>query len=169
MQLIKTYLYPNTIMVQFIDPSLTIGGRNRVVYNRAIKAYQGIDNPIQIVSLNQDQKPVDLTGYTLVASIQDPVNFVTVANYPVTYTNPGDDITKGRGSFVFDKGTIDGLEQRFYKLTVQQVNSVTNEAYPMYIDDNYGVPLDLQILPAFYSTMAPSPYVNESVIDAGTI
>jgi hypothetical protein len=169
MQVIKTYSYPNTVVVQFVDPTLWTGGRNRQVYSRTIKVYQGIDNPIQIVSLNQDQKSIDLTGYSLVVSIQDPVNFVTVANYPVTYTNPGDDITKGRGSFIFDKATIDSLEQRFYKLTVQQVNSITNEANPMYIDDNYGVPLDLQILPAFYSSMAPSPYINESVIDAGTI
>lgn len=169
MQLIKTYLYPNSIVVQFIDPTLWSGGRNRIVYNRAIKVYQGIDNPIQIVSLNQDQKPVDMTGYTMVASIQDPVNFVTVANYPITYTNSADDITVGRGSFVFDKNTIDSLEQRFYKLTIQQVNTTTNKTNPMYIDDNYGVPLDLQILPAFYSTMAPSPYINESVIDAGTL
>ena len=169
MQLIKTFLYPNYVVVQFIDPTLWTGGRNRQVYSRPIKVYQGIDNPIQIVSLNQDQKPIDLTGYSLVVSIQDPTNQVTVKDYAVTYTNPGDDITMGRGSFLFDQTTIDSLENRLYKLTVRQVNSTTNEAFPIYIDDNYGVPLDLVILPAFYSTAASTPLINQSVIDAGTI
>ena len=59
MQTIKAYLYPNTAEVQILDPSiLTV--RNRQVYSRPIKVYQGIDNPIQVVLRNQDQKKITL-------------------------------------------------------------------------------------------------------------
>jgi hypothetical protein len=165
MQLIKTYLYPNTIMVQFIDPSLFIGGRNRVVYNRPIKVYQGIDNPIQIVTLNQDQKSVNLTGYALQVDIQDPTNQVTVNSYAVVFSNQN----KGLGSFILDKDTIDSLEQRIYKLTVKQINTSTNAEQPLYIDDNYGVPLDLVVLPAYWSNTGGAPGVEETVFDGGTL
>jgi hypothetical protein len=166
MQLIKTYLYPNLMVVQFVDPTLRHTGRNRIVYSRTIKVYQGIDNPVQIVTLNQDQKPVDLTGYALQVDIQDPVNQLTVASYPVTFTT----ITSGQGYITLDNATISSLQQRIYKLTVKQINTNTSEASPMYIDDNYGVPLDMVVLPAYYSTTAPSVTNNtEVVVDGGSL
>ena len=142
---VKTYLYPNTAEVQVFDPTI-FTTRNRQVYSRPIKVYQGIDNPIQVLVKNQDQKSVNLTGSTVTASIQDPTNQVTVKSYPVTWAN----IMLGQGSFVFDANTINSLENRFYKLTFS-ANTAGN-VKPVYIDDNYGVPLDLEILPAYYST-----------------
>ena len=142
---VKTYLYPNTAEVQVFDPTI-FTTRNRQVYSRPIKVYQGVDNPIQVIVKNKDQKSVNLTGSTVTASIQDPTNQVTVKSYPVTWAN----IMLGQGSFVFDANTINSLENRFYKLTFS-ANTAGN-VKPVYIDDNYGVPLDLEILPAYYST-----------------
>jgi hypothetical protein len=162
MIVVKAYLYPNTVEVQVFDPSIfTV--RNSVVYSRPIKVYQGIDNPIQIIVKNQDQKPVNLTGYVLQASIQDPLNGVTVETYAVTFA----DITKGRANFTIDRATINALEQRFYKLTFKTVKTIDNTEQPLYIDDNYGVPLDLQILPAYYADTASD--TSEVIIDGGVI
>ena len=144
---VKTYLYPNTVVVQVFDPTI-FTTRNRVVYSRPIKVYQGVDNPIQVIVMNQDQKPVDLTGSSMLASIQDPTNQVTVNSYPVTWAN----IQQGQGTFVLDRATIDSLENRFYKLTFSTTVTNTDTTTPVYIDDNYGVPLDLEVLPAYYST-----------------
>lgn len=143
---VKAYLYPNTVEVQVFDPTI-FTTRNRVVYSRAIKVYQGIDNPVQVVVMNQDQKKVNLTGSSVTASIQDPVNQVTIKSYPVTWAN----IQLGQGNFTFDANTINSLEQRFYKLTFSA--NTSGNVKPVYIDDNYGVPLDLEILPAFYSNI----------------
>ena len=146
---VKAYLYPNTVTVQVFDPAIfTV--RNRVVYSRTIKVYQGIDNPIQIIFQNQDQKPVDLTGYDVLATIQDPVNQVYINQYGVTFT----DVTLGQGNFTLDNLTISGLQNRLYKLTFQTIRQVDSAMAPVYIDDNYGVPLDLEILPAYYTTQA---------------
>lgn len=164
MQTIKTYLYPNTAEVQIIDPTV-FATRNRIVYNRTIKVYQGIDNPIQVLVKNQDQKSYNLSGFALQADIQDPTNQVTVESFAVTFSN----IALGQGSFTISKETVDSLEQRFYKVTFRTINQVTNAEQPVYVDDNYGVPLDLQVLPAYYSDFAPSPGVDNSVIDGGTI
>lgn len=143
---VKAYLYPNTAEVQIFDPAI-FTTRNRQVYSRPIKVYQGIDNPIQVIVRNQDQKSVDLTGSSVTASIQDPTNQVTINSYPVTWAN----IASGQGNFTLDANTINSLENRFYKLTFS-ANTAGNVG-PVYIDNNYGVPLDLEILPAYYSNM----------------
>lgn len=148
---VKAYLVPNTVEVQVFDPSI-FTTRNRQVYSRPIKVYQGIDNPVQVIVKNQDQKKVNLTGSTVTASIQDPTNQVNIKSYAVNFSaNVGGNIQLGQGTFTFDANTINTLEQRFYKLTFSA--NTGGNVKPIYIDDNYGVPLDLEILPAFYSNI----------------
>ncbi len=142
---ILAYLYPNTAEVQIWDPSI-FSPRNRVVYSRPIKIYQGIDNPVQVVVLNQDQKPVDLTGYSLQAEIQDPLTETTAHSYTITFTNQ----SKGQGTFTVPTADVTALEQRFYWLTLKTVANVGNVARPVYVDDNWTAPLDLEVLPAYY-------------------
>ena len=161
---VKAYLYPNTAEVQVFDPTI-FTTRNRQVYSRPIKVYQGIDNPIQVIVRNQDQKGVNLTGSNMLASIQDPTNQVTVNSYPVTFT----DITRGLGSFVLDRETIDGLEQRFYKLTFSTTVIATDVSSPVYIHDNYGVPLDLEVLPAYYQTTSAPSGTDTYTMDGGSL
>jgi len=162
MQTIKTYLYPNTAEVQIVDPSI-FTTRNRQVYSRPIKVYQGIDNPVQVLVKNQDQKNVNLTGYTVQASIQDPTNQVTIETYAVTFAN----VAIGQGTFTLDKGTINTLENRFYKLTFKTIKTSDSTEQPIYIDDNYGVPLDLEILPAYWAEAVAQD--SEVIIDGGTL
>ena len=161
---VKAYVYPNTAEVQVFDPSIfTV--RNRVVYSRPIKVYQGVDNPIQVLFRNQDQKFVNLTGYTVSAQIQDPTNQTTVNSYAVTFA----DITTGMGTFVLDATHINTLENRFYKLTFLLTNTGSGAVSPLYIDDNYGATLDLEVLPGYYSNYSPSPEFNYDVIDGGIL
>ena len=147
-----------------MDPAI-FTTRNRQVYSRPIKVYQGIDNPVQVVVKNQDQKSVDLTGSTVTASIQDPTNQVTIKSYAVTWAN----IQLGQGTFTFDANTINSLEQRFYKLAFSSTVTSTDVTRPVYIDDNYGVPLDLEVLPAYYETSATLPGSDTYSLDGGSI
>jgi hypothetical protein len=162
MQTIKLYLVNQIAEVQIMDPAV-FTTRNRQVYSRPIKVYQGIDNPVQVIVKNQDQKNVNLTGYTVQASIQDPTNQVTIETYAVTFAN----VAVGQGTFTLDKGTINTLENRFYKLTFKTIKTSDNTEQPVYIDDNYGVPLDLEILPAYYADSASD--TSEVIFDGGVI
>jgi hypothetical protein len=165
MNIINTYLYSNLVEVQIIDTSI-FKVRNRTMYARPVVIYQGIDNPIQVIIKNQDQKPVNLTGYSVQVDIQDPVNRVTASSFAINFS----DITQGRGTFVIKKDVVDGLGLRLYKLTFRTNKNVDNQEQPLYIDDNYGVPLDLYIKPAYYSDMSGSTQAADTVlIDGGTI
>lgn len=145
MQAVKTYLYPNRIEVQILDTSI-YHLRKRTVYSRTIKIYKGVDNPIQIVVNNQDNKPVPLTGLSVRVDVQDPLNEVSVYNTTVNIT----DSSLGLGIFTLDKSLVDRLDQRRYKLTFRTTNLLDSAEQPMYSDDNYGVPVELEVLPAYY-------------------
>jgi hypothetical protein len=161
---IQAYLYSNIVRVQIWDPTI-FSPRNRVVYSRPITGYKGIDNPLQIVIKNQDQKPVNLTGYTVQLNIEDPVNETTAYTIAVSFT----DITKGLATATIDTATVNSLDQRIYKLTLKKTLTADSSESPLYIDDNYGVPLDLEVKPAYYSTTEPAPALNEVVIDSGLL
>ena len=161
---ILAYLYPNTVTVQLWDLSI-FTPRNRVVYNRTIKIYQGIDNTLQVVTLNQDQKPVDLTGYSLEAEIQDPLNEITAYSYAVTFT----DQSKGRGTFTVAQADVNSLDQRRYKLTLKAVETATGNERVVYVDANWTAPVELEVLPAYYADTSPAPNLNEVVIDSGLL
>jgi hypothetical protein len=164
MQTIDIFWYKNILEVQVQDPAI-FTTRNRIVYSRPIKIYQGIDNPIHIVAKNQDQKPVDFTGYVMTVEIQDPENEITVASYTVNFVT----ITKGLGTFVIPRDTVNALDQRHYQLTARLINSATNAENPLYIDDNYSVAVPLQVLSAYYSTDPVSPTLAEGIVDLGPL
>jgi hypothetical protein len=164
MQTIDVFWYKNILEVQVQDPAI-FTTRNRIVYSRPIKIYQGIDNPIHIVTKNQDQKAVNLTGYVMAVEIQDPENEITVASYSVNFVT----INKGLGTFTIPKDTVNALDQRHYQLTARLINSATNAENPLYIDDNYSVAVPLQVLSAYYSTDPVSPTLAEGIVDLGPL
>lgn len=143
MQQIQSYLYPNTLVVQFQDPAI-FAPRNRIVYSRPITVYQGIDNPIQVVIRNQDQKAVNVTGYTITLDIQDPLIANTIASLPVTISNA----SSGFGNVTISSAVVNALDQRIYKIAIKA--TVGGNSRPMFIDDNFGAKLDLDVREGWY-------------------
>ena len=170
MPTITTYLAIQKLPVEVLDYSLPIiTTRNRVVYSRPIKVYQGIDNPIQIVVKNQDQKPVNLTGYSLQIDIQDPLNQVTAYSFAANASGAYSNLTIGTTTLLFSADVVNSLDQRFYKLTARLIKTADSSQAPLYIDDNFGVPLDLEVLPAYYASSTVITNLGETIIDPGLL
>jgi len=144
MQTIEAFFYKNILEIQVIDPAI-FTTRNRIVYSRTIKIYQGIDNPIHIVVKNQDQKPANVTGYQIQIEIQDLAKQERVASFTANLINSD----KGLGVFVVPKSVVNQLDLRHYHFTTKIIDQIYQES-PLYIDDNYGAALPLQVLPAYY-------------------
>lgn len=164
MQRIQTYLYANKLEVQILDSSIN-GPRSRRVYSRPVTIYQGVDNPIQVVIKNQEQRPFNVTGYAVQVDIQDPVNRVTVESFAVVMSNA----TRGLGSFVIDRATSLALDQRFYHITFKAIKTSDNSEQPMYMDDNFGAPIPMEVREAYYAVSQASPSVDDAILDAGTL
>ena len=164
--MITIYLYPNTLDVQIWDANI-FSARNRYMYTKPVTVYQGIDNPIQVRVRNQEQAAVNMLPYALQVDIQDPENFLTVQSFGVAFQN----VAKGLGTFTIPKDLVNQLDQRQYKLTFRVINKTSNQERPAYIDDNYTLPVDLIVLPGYYSTMPPDAEETDDFlkIDGGTI
>jgi hypothetical protein len=134
------------------------------VYTRTIKIYQGIDNPLQVLVKNQDQKSIDTTGYLVQLDIQDIESRGSVESLAVTMI----DATKGQGTVIIPRDVVNALDQRRYKLTIKLINQTTNQEQPLYVDDNYGALADLEVLEGWYESM-PLTLDSTEVIDGGTI
>lgn len=162
------YLYPNIVEVRFWDHSI-FTTRDREMYARPVTIYQGIDNPIQVRVRNQDQKGVNTTPYIVQVDIQDPVNNLTVRSFAVEKV----DDTKGYGKFVITKDQVAELDQRIYRLTCRVIETETNLEHPVYVDDNYNVPIDLIVRTGFYSELPPLagelPTNDFTLLDGGNI
>ena len=170
MPTITSYLAIQRIPIEVLDFSdPTLKPRNRPVYARPIKVYQGIDNPMQLIVKNQDQKPANLVGYSVRIDIQDPVNEVTAYSFTANGQAQYSNLTIGTTTVLFTANIVNSLEQRFYKLTTRLIKSSDSTETPLYMDDNFNVPLDLEVLPAYYSTTVPITNVTETVIDPGIL
>lgn len=161
---IQSYLYDNIILVQILDQAKFSPPRNRTVYSQPIKVYQGIDNPLQIVVRDQQQKAASLSGYTMQMDIQDPFEKGAVESLAVTIDNAA----TGKCSVTIPRATTVALKQRMYYATLKLINTTTNAERPLYMDDNFGAQLKIEILPGWYES-DPLNFTANSVIDSGQI
>ena len=167
MPTITSYLAVQKIPVEVLDYSdPTLKTRYRPVYARPIKVYQGIDNPVQIVVKNQDQKPANLVGYSVRVDIQDPVNQLTAYSFTAAgFSN----LAIGTATVNFTANVVNSLDQRHYKITTRLIKTSDSTETPLYMDDNFSVPLDLEVFPAYYSSTIAVPNLGETIIDPGML
>lgn len=164
MQLNSIYLYPNRLVVYTnLDAWLT--ERYRMVYNRNLKIYRGIDNKIEFRVKNSDQKPQDITGRHFVVKIisQESQSLVYKADCAL------DDAEKGKISFVIPKQILDEIEEGFYEysITHETRDFINDDEYtvlesgPGYVDSQYGVIAILEVVGSVDGKIAPSISITE--------
>lgn len=165
MSVITSYLYDNKITIQILEDDDTIKTRNKVVYNRTLDIYRGMDNPVTIQFKNQDQKPVNITNYSITGYVIDILNSNVMSNVSVTVSNA----TIGTASVTLTEELISNLTQNKYKLAFKAVNTVTSSERPVYSDDNYGLYQEFNIKDGIPNTTVFDSPSSDDIIDLGTI
>jgi hypothetical protein len=175
MQTINSYIYDNSVIVQ-LDTDPDIKTRNRVVYTRTIKVYQGVDNIIKIKTQNQDQKPIDLTGYTLTFTVVD--DYTTTNNTTLIQSSANaifqtnviiSNAATGVGTITIPAENMTGFTRTNYTYAINYSAPATgNLTLPAYIDDNWGAAGQLQVVQTAYPAFTSNIVVNE-VENLGTI
>lgn len=164
MQLNSIYLYPNRLVVYTnLDAWLT--ERYRMVYNRNLKIYRGIDNKIEFRVKNSDQKPQDIDGKDFVVRIISQENQMLVYKTDCTV----DDAEKGKISFIISREHLDEIEEGFYEysVTYEAREFINNNEYtvlssgPAYIDSQYGAMAVLEIVGSVEGKIIPSTAISE--------
>lgn len=159
MQQINSYIYDNSVLVQYdVDPEIM--QRNKVVYTNTLQIYKGIDNILKIKVQNADQKPVNITGFNLTFNmVEDYVfaNATTVLSTNVTIVNAN----AGLGTVTISSLNMVQLTAEQYNYNVKINNGTANIA--AYVDDNYGAAGQIMVSSAAY------PVAEPVALDLGTI
>jgi len=164
MSVITSYLYANKIMVQILDDDPAIKTRNRVVYNRTVEVYKGTDNTIEINFKNQDQKPANVSAYSITGYLIDSTYTGTgnvVSNISVTISNA----SIGTASITLTEDLLAELDENKYKLAFKGVKNGTTES-PLYSDDNYNLYTEINVnkgIPPY------NPVPTSTVLDLGSV
>lgn len=163
MQRTNAYFYPNKVTVLVdIDPTITT--RNRIVYARTIKVNRGINNTIVFYLKNSDQKPVDITDYTMFLSVIDDDDNSIFLEVEGAIVNA----IKGIFTVTIDSNDLDLFEKEFYNYAVKLVDESNNE-YPVYTDDFFTVRGQLQVLDGYLPTFKPSRQLSLTNLSASVV
>lgn len=139
MQLNSVYLYPNKIDVYTNVPGTWLTERYRRVYNRNLKIYSGADNTIDVQVKNADQKPVDVTGATMVFNLVTRDGQKLILSKECTVV----DLTKGKVSVTITESDLYDLQPGFYQYSVHKESGTTKT--PLYVDSQYGAVATLEV------------------------
>lgn len=143
MQTINIYPIKQTIEVQLVG-NFNVRTRNRDVYSPTIKLYKNAVNPIRLLVKNQDQKPLEISGFSVIIDLCDPSDETVIVRYPATIVNSA----KGICQVNIDGTDLQDLEPRHYFFTIRKrITDVSDTV--TYIDDNYGVRLPVEILDGY--------------------
>lgn len=140
MQKISTYLYSNRILV--VADMACFPVEWRIVYQRTIKIYKGMDNLIEFDVRNADQKRVNISSYTMKCVIMDENNTeILTADVDTTSAN----CSTGIGLMLIDTNDIAHIDPQYLKYTLYIENPGGSKT-PVYGDTQFGLGGVIQVI-----------------------
>ena len=141
MQRISVYLYPNRItLVSNLDADPNTNTEYRIVYQRTVKIYKGIDNVIELEVKNNDQKRVEIGNEPLKLVLMDQSR-----NLINTYTAESleDSTIVGLARITIPQADLNDLNTQFLRFAVYK-EDITNIL--TYNDAQFGAIGTIQLL-----------------------
>jgi hypothetical protein len=118
MQTVSRYLLSNVVIV-YING---YHGRNSKVYDRQLKLYKGVSNPITFTFRNEDQKSQFVDSRIFEFNLIDTETNRSVLTRNLTIVDDGSSTsTKGQASVTLTEGDLLQLDAKFYNYSVREV------------------------------------------------
>lgn len=112
------------------------------MYSKPIKIYIGINNPIKILCLNDDQKAVDITGLSIQLNVFEPTTRALLISKPAT--NVDYSVALGISSVTIGYPDLAGLDIGSYEIGLTATDNSGNVT-TLYVDCNYTSRLPLEL------------------------
>ena len=157
MQTVSRYLLSNMV-IAYING---YHGRNSKVYDRQLKIYKGVSNPITFTFKNEDQKSQFVDAKTFEFNLIDTDTQQSVLTRNLTILDDGSSIlTKGRASVTLTEGDLLGLDAKFYSYSIREV-ATDGSRTVTFTDTAYNSAGTAEVLTGGYPQFADS----QSIID----
>jgi hypothetical protein len=120
MQTVSRYLI-NNLVNAYING---YHGRNSKVYDRQLKLYRGVSNPITFTFKNEDQKAQFVSTKTFEFNLIDTESSKSVLTRNLTIVDDGSSVsTKGQASVTISESDLLDLDAKFYNFSVREIAS----------------------------------------------
>lgn len=137
----------------------------RVVYSVPIQLYSGVNNPIKISCLNSDQKAINVSNVDIQVGLFVP----NTQNELITANATNIDAANGVVQIIFTPSDLAPLDFGLYEVALVATDANLN-AYPVYIDDNYGSRLTTRLSKGpVLAYPDPIPLTFGDVVDIGVV
>lgn len=123
-------------------------------YSKPLTLHKGVDNRLQFQFLNQEQKPVDITGKSITCRIINYDGTQVLVKKALTLQLP----VTGIATLELNAADIEDIptQKAYYSLEIP----VGEFDFPVYIDQNMGARGDLNIVNSILPSFVPSEIVT---------
>jgi hypothetical protein len=123
-------------------------------YAKPLTLHRGVDNQIQFQFLNQEQKPVDITGKTITCRILNADGTAVLINKALTPQLP----LTGICALELNAAEIEDVpaQKAYYSLEIP----VGSFDYPVFVDQNAGARGDMNIVDSVLPSFVPSANIT---------
>jgi hypothetical protein len=165
MQTVSRYLLNNMVIVY------TTGyhGRNPMVYDRRLKLYKGVSNPLTFTFKNEDQKAQDITAKTYEFTLIDSETKKSVVTRNLDILDDGSTFsTKGTASVTITEGDLLQLDAKFYNYAIREV-AEDNTRTVTFSDTAYNAAGTIEVLDGAYPDVIDSEEINNFTSTTGPL
>jgi len=165
MQTVSRYLLDNVVIVY----SSGYHGRNPMVYDRRLKLYKGVSNPLTFTFKNEDQKAQDITSKTFEFNLIDSETKQSVVTRNLTILDDGSTVsTKGTASVTITEGDLLTLDAKFYNYAIREV-AANNTRTVTFADSFYNAAGTIEVLDGAYPDFLDSTEINNFTSTTGPL
>lgn len=155
---LPVYLYPNVFEV-ILDLDDNNNRVIQVMYQRDLKLQKGVKNKIQLQFKNSDQKLMNISSATFVASLFDTTNNRNLVQKNITIVDDGvTTSTRGLATLSFSESDLQSLDNTYYKLGFVALDS-DGSYVPAYANTYYGMGATCEVRNDLYPSLQPSQQV----------
>ena len=167
MQNVSRYLLNNLVIVGITG----YHGRNPVVYDRRIKLYKGVSNPISFTFKNEDQKAQDITARKFEFTLIDPENQSSIIERELTVLDDGSTITKkGTAKVIITEGDLLDLDAKFYNYAIREIDIGDSTLRTVtFADTAYNAAGTIEVLDGAYPDFLDSTEINNFTSTTGPL
>ena len=155
MQTVSRYLLTN-LVIAYING---YHGRNSKVYDRRLKIFRGVSNPITFTFKNEDQKAQDVTSKSFEFALIDTTSKKAVLTRPLTILDDGSTFsTKGTASVSITDGDMLSLDSKFYNYSVREIltDGSSTSFQVTYADTGYNSAGSVELIDGGFPAFVPS-------------
>ena len=165
MQVFNQYLLNNRVVL--VANLADLVTEHRQMYKRNIKVYKGIDNTVEFLIKNADQKPVDISSKEIRFDIIDTDQRQLVTKNATVLDDGSSRNKKGVVTVKLTEGELLDIDEQLAKYTIYMIDPDTGDRTLLYADTQFGASGTIEIIDDAFVAPSKTHEVTNFLLENG--